>query len=282
VSNRLPWILLVVVTGIASAAIVYLVMRPAGAPATVANPRIEVTSTPAVTAEPTTQPPPTGTATRVPTPTVTATPQATPAPTPVTISMPKPSSGDSSVSGEHKGLLGIVFAAAISRADASSGRIHVSAVIPTAGSGEHPTATGRLDRPFTVPAALGTRVQVQASGSVAWSGTLAGNGVAGAGADIEVVLKLMDGSRVVTQAAVHSKEVRESAMSVGGLRDTGSGTPTLSAAVPGGRGYTLRLEAQCSATSGAISASTHCVFGPSDVYPDGYVEWRNFSVQLTP
>ena len=96
------------------------------------------------------------------------------------------------------------------------------------------------------------------------------------------MLKLLDGNRVITQTTVHSREVRESALSVGGLTDNGSASPSLSATVVGGRAYTLRLEASCQATSGLLSATTHCIFGPSDIYADGYVHWGGFAVLLIP
>ncbi len=36
------------------------------------------------------------------------------------------------------------------------------------------------------------------------------------------------------------------------------------------------------AATGLVSASTHCVFGPSDLYSDGSVHWGGFTVHLIP
>lgn len=235
-------------------------------------------------------PPPEATATATTTPTATPTPTASATPTPTSTWTPAPveinldtaSSGDGRVSGRNTGILGIVLADAVYGYNTGNGRIQVSAAIPTAGSFEDPTATGWLDRPFTVPSSLGSSVQLQLSGEVDWRGVLAGNGVAGAGAEVTITLKLLDGSRVITQSQVHSKEVREAALSVGGLTDNGSASPSLSATLVGGRRYTLRLEATCNATSGLVSASTHCVFGPSDLYAEGYVHWGGFTATLIP
>lgn len=220
--------------------------------------------------------------TSAPPPTATATPTPKLAPTPVTITLQTPTSGGGRVSGEHKGLFGIVWAAALSQHDTGAGRLEVAAYVPTIGSGERPVATGWLQRSFGVPAALGARVAVQVSGDVEWNGTLAGNGVAGTGTDIEVTLKLLEGTRVVAQSVVHSKGVRESALSVGGQRDSGTTSATLATTVVGGRTYILRLEAQCTAATGAIGAVVHCIYSKSDTYPDGYVDWDGFQVTLIP
>ncbi len=238
----------------------------------------EPTATPTQTGTST----PTPTATQTPTITATATPTRTSTPAPVEIDMNLPSSGDGQVSGRNTGLLGVVLADASYGFNTGNGRLQVGAWIPTAGSLEEPSATGWLDRPFSVPSSLGSNVEAQVSGEVDWSGVLAGNGVAGAGADVTIVLKLLEGSRVIAQTEVHSREVREAALSVGGLTDSGGASPSLSANLVGGRQYIIRLEATCNATSGLISATVHCVFGPSDTYADGFVGWGGFTVLLVP
>lgn len=238
----------------------------------------EPTATPTETGTPT----PTPAETQTPTITPTATPTRTSTPAPVEIDMNLPSSGDGRVSGRNTGFLGIILADADYSYNTGNGRLQVSAWIPTAGSLEEPSATGWLDRPFTVPSSLGSNVEAQVSGEVDWSGVLAGNGAAGAGADVTIVIKLLEGSRVIAQTEVHSKEVRESALSVGGLTDAGRASPSLSGNVIGGRGYVLRLQATCNATSGLISTTTHCVFGQSDFYADGFVHWGGFTVLLLP
>lgn len=246
----------------------------------------ENTLTPTLTGDQTESTPtptqPTATPTPTFTPTATATTTATPTPAPVEVNLDTPSSGGGSVSGQHTGVLGVVLADANYGYSTGNGRLQVSAWIPTAGILEEPRATGWLERPFSVPSTLGPNVEFQASGDVDWRGVLAGNGVAGAGAEVSIVLKLLDGSRVIAQTAVHSKEVRESALSVGGLTDASNASPSLSATLVGGQSYSLRLEASCNATSGVVSASTHCIFGPSNFYPDGYVHWGGFTVVLIP
>jgi hypothetical protein len=260
---------------------------------TLAGPRTEVpvstpvspmttpssSSTPSPTAPPAPTNTPSASATPMPT---TPAPTRTLPPSPLLVPLPSASSGSGNASGRHTGVLGLVLAAAEHGLNTGNGRIQISAAIPTIGSLEHPVATAWLDRPFFVPPNLGSSVDAQVSGKVDWRGVLAGNGVAGAGAEVNIVLKLLDGTRVVAQTVVHTKEVREGALSVGGLADNGAASPTLSARVVGGRSYVLRLEASCEATSGLLGAVAHCIFGPSSTYGNGFVHWGGFEAELVP
>jgi hypothetical protein len=155
----------------------------------------------------------------------------------------------------------------------------VTAYIPTIGSLEKPSASARLYNDFRVPAGTGN-IQAQVTGRVNWKGILAGNGAAGAGASFKLDVKVLEGSSVVASHTVHSNERRETAMTVGGFDDVDEETFSFAANLIGGRLYRLQVEATCNAFTGLIGTVTHCIYGPSEVYDDGFVEWTELTVRF--
>jgi hypothetical protein len=165
--------------------------------------------------------PPTATSVPTATPTPTRTPPPTATPTPAQLTFATAQGGNSEVSGEHTGLLGIVWAAAAGGPEPAQRRLRVSAAIPLVGILESPTAKSWIWNDFTVPAASGRTARAQIAADVRWQGVLVGNGVAGTKSAIEVVLKVLDGSSTIGSRDVHSKELQESALNLGGVRRCG-------------------------------------------------------------
>jgi hypothetical protein len=128
----------------------------------------------------------------------------------------------------------------------------------------------------------GSSVTAQVSSDVSWQGVLAGNGVAGTGASVTIRLSVTDGASTIASTVVHTMELRESALSAGGADDIGSDSASLTAILVPGRLYQLQLTVTCEATSGLIGAATHCIFGPSDTYDDGYVTWDRRTILFAP
>ena len=289
IPKALIWVLgALLVVGISAAAFTAGTMlgSPAGAtasptiaassPSSAASPTPTSTPTATPTTAPTASPTtaPTTVPTVAPTPVRTATP--TPVPTPLTFTSAQ--GGGATTSGKHTGLFGLVLADATAAYNAQNRRMTVAAAIPTIGSLEKPSGRAWLYNDFRAPA--GGNVQAQIAGSIRWQGVLAGNGAAGAGAAIKVEVKVLDGSTLVASQTVHSKEVRESAMTVGGTDDVDEENFSFNANLQAGRLYRLQVEATCNAYTGLLGTVTHCVFGASDVYKDGFVEWTALSVRF--
>jgi hypothetical protein len=168
------------------------------------------------------------------------------------------------------GPFGIIYAdATIGRA--APNRLQATAFV-NVGINEHPSASAWLLNVFRAPGDGGT-VTAQVSTDVSWHGVIAGNGAAGTGASVTITLAVMDDATTVASTVVHAREIRESALSIGGIDAIGSAPANLTVILQRGRLYELRLTVTCEATSGLIGAATHCIFGPSEVYDDGYVDW---------
>ena len=120
-----------------------------------------------------------------------------------------------------------------------------------------------------------TPITAQISTGVNWQGVLAGNGAGGTRAAVSIELSVIDDAdRVVATEPVHSVEHREAALTLGGFDDIGRTDIDMQVALLPGRVYELRLTVTCEAGSGFIGAATHCIFGPSDTYDDGFVAWE--------
>jgi hypothetical protein len=285
IPKALIWMLgALLVVGISAAAFTAGSMfgSPAGATATptIAESSPSSPSSPTPTSTPTATPTITPTASPTTAPTVAPTPirTATPTPAPTPATFTSAQGGGATTSGKHTGIFGLVLADATAGYNAQTRRMSVAAAIPTIGSLEKPSGRAWLYNDFRAPA--GGNVQAQVTGTIRWQGVLAGNGAAGAGASIKVEVKVLDGSTLVASQTVHSKEVRESAMTVGGVDDVDDENFSFNANLQAGRLYRLQVEATCNAYTGLIGTVTHCVFGPSDLYKDGFVEWTALSVRF--
>jgi len=192
-------------------------------------------------------------------------------------------SGDGKASGKHKGLLGIVYSDGEYGYDLGRRQVQVSAGI-NVGVSETPYATGWVENYFGAPDLGGGTTRAHVAAAVSWKGVLAGNGIAGTKAAIDITLKVIDDAtgRAVATKDVHSKEIQESALTVGGFDDIGDATADFNADLVPGKLYTVRLEANCEARSGLLAASTFCIFGKSDTFDEGYVRWSALSITFAP
>ena len=282
IPKALIWIVgvLVAVGAVGAAYVAGTMSQPSSSGA---SPTLVAATSPATaSAAPTATPAPTITASPTPTtprassPTAAPTRTPTPAPTPITFA--RADNGGATTSGKHTGIFGLVLADAAAGHAAPSRRLQVGATIPNVGSLEKPTARAWIYNDFVAPP--GGNVQAQITGTIKWQGVLAGNGAAGAGAGIKIEVKVLDGSTLVASQTVHTKEIRESAMTIGGLDDVDEESFSFNANLQAGRLYRVQVEATCSAFTGLLGTTTHCVFGPSDRYDDGFVEWTALSVRF--
>ena len=205
----------------------------------------------------------------------TARPTATPTPAELTFSAPD--GGSSASTAPSTGPLGIKYAEAAGGYDAAKNRIQAWAKV-NVGVNEHPSASAWLYNDFVAPGTGSTPVTAQISTTVTWKGVLAGNGAAGTGASVNIVLSVLDAGVTKGSTEVHTLEQREKALTVGGFDDISSAPVSLQLLVVPGRTYELRLTLTCQASSGLIGAATYCAYGPSDLYQEGYVDWGERSV----
>jgi hypothetical protein len=210
-----------------------------------------------------------------------------PAPQAITLTFTRADNGSRSTSGEHTGFLGIVFAAAEAGYDPASRRLQVVSAIPNPGVGERPSATAILWNEFTVQGTAGQLTDVQFQGSARWDGTLSGNGFVGTFAGIEVQLAVIDttNSSIVGSRTLLSRELQESALTLGGVDVVGTGSADFTLRLRGGSRYRFQLTASCEVRSGVIAAQAACAFGPANVVgialPTGFVDWTSASVTYT-
>jgi hypothetical protein len=99
---------------------------------------------------------------------------------------------------------------------------------------------------------------------------------------VRITLSVLDADdRVIATEEVHALEQRESVLTVGGFGDISRTDVDMQVAlVPGV--YELRLTLTCEAGSGLIGVATHCVYGPSDTYDDGFVAWEPRTILFVP
>ncbi len=238
----------------------------------------------ASTPQPPTETPLPPTATPTPTPTATSTPTATATPTPAVQEFTAASDGDGNASGKHTGLFGTVtWSDGGFTYDVSKRQVQVFANI-NVGINETPYATGWVQNYFVAPALGAATTRGHVSAAVNWKGVFAGNGIAGTKAAVDITLKVIDqdsGSTLATKE-VHSKEIQESALTLGGFDDVGNATVDFNADLVPGKQYMIRLEASCEARSGLLAASTWCAFSKSDTFDEGYVRWSQLSIIFSP
>ena len=241
--------------------------------------RVDVaSSTPPPTTD--TSVPPTDTPTRTPTATSTSTPTVTPTPTPAVRRFTHADGGGGRASGPHKGVFGTVtYSDSFYAYDAVKRQVQVEANV-NVGINETPDATGWIENDFSVPNLGGNTTRAHVSAAVNWKGVFAGNGIGGTKAAVDINLKVIDddtGSTIATKE-VHSKELQEAVLTLGGFDDVGDATVDFAADLVPGKTYTIRMEATCEARSGLLSGSTFCVFSKSDTFSEGYVRWSELSI----
>lgn len=217
--------------------------------------------------------------TPAPTPEPT-TPPETPTPEDTSLRFETPDAGNGSKSGTSQGPLGAVYADAAFGVLLPQNRAQASAFI-NLGINERPSASAWLTNNFRVPGDGTTPVTTQISTGVNWQGVLAGNGLGGTRAAVTISLSVVSNGNVIASEEVHSLEHRESALTLGGFDDIDRADVDMQVAlVPGV--YELRLTVTCDASSGLLGAATHCVYGPSEVYDDGFVAWEPRTIIFVP
>jgi hypothetical protein len=193
--------------------------------------------------------------------------------------MPDSSSG-TKTAGSY-GPLGIVYADSAIGAIEEQNRLQAVAFV-NVGINERPSATAWLFNSFRVPGEGTAPVTAQVSTGVNWQGILAGNGAGGTRAAVTITLSVLSpGGTVVASEEVHALEHLGSVLTLGGFDDISRKDVDMQVAlVPGV--YELRLTVMCEASSGFIGAATHCIYGPSDLYNDGFVAWEPRTILFVP
>jgi hypothetical protein len=139
---------------------------------------------------------------------------------------------------------------------------------------EHPVLTTYLQNGYE-----GGPGQYRVEATYNWKGSIAGNGLAGAGARVEIIMQILDfnGNLIATQD-IHEKEVRESALQIGGIIDQGNKQVVADFTLPQGKtGFNIRFKMKCEAWSGIFGGLTQCHFG--DTQATGhYSGWSNLKV----
>lgn len=217
-----------------------------------------------------------------------APPAPTPTPTPSpgrTIDIQRSHGGFKSVAGRN-----LPFADAVADFDVRGrtaggypGRAYAEALV-SIGIGERPRATSSVYYDWShEPGAY------RVSADVTWRGYLAGNGFVGSGAKMTYELEVRDyRGRLLASELLHEREVRESALTLGGIDDRGSASASVDFTLPANTGGPFRIlfVLTCEAYSGAIGADSGCLYGNNPglgrVGLDGYAEWTQLSVTTYP
>lgn len=214
-----------------------------------------------------------------PEPTSTTTPIATPTVAQIIFDVAGTGSGESTP--DSTGLFGVVYAAADWGTDPGRNRAQVAAYI-NIGINERPSSSAWIQNTFRTPGEGMSPITAQISTGVSWKGVLAGNGAGGTRAAVSINLSVLESGTVIATQPVHSLEQRESVLTLGGFDDIDRADVNMQVALIPNRVYELRLTVQCDASSGLIGAVTHCVYGASDVYDEGYVEWEPRTILFVP
>ena len=215
------------------------------------------------------------------TPEAGATAVATATPAVKELTFDRPDSGDGTKTDGSYGPLGIVYADSSAGVVLQQNRAQATAFV-NVGINERPSASAWLVNLFRAPGEGAEPITAQISTGVNWQGILAGNGAGGTRAAVTISLSVLDGDRVVATEQVHALEHREAVLTIGGFDDIDRADVDMEVALVPGRVYQLRLTVTCDASSGIIGAATHCIYGPSDAYDDGFVAWEPRTILFVP
>ena len=143
---------------------------------------------------------------------------------------------------------------------------------------EHPVSTTYLQNTHN-----GNPGNYRVEATYNWKGSIAGNGIAGAGAQVQMVMQILDLSgNLITSYDIHEKEVRESALQVGGIVDQGTRQIVVDFALPHGKtGFNIRFFMRCEAWSGFFGAISQCNFGNTST-TGHYSGWSSLKVTAFP
>lgn len=139
---------------------------------------------------------------------------------------------------------------------------------------EHPVVTTYLQNRYD-----GGPGQYRVETTFSWKGSIAGNGVGGTGARVEMVMQILDfnGNLIVTQD-IHEKEVRDSRLQISGIIDEGSRQVVVDFTLPHGKtGFNIRFKTKCEAWSGLLGGLTQSHFGATQA-TGHYSGWSSLKV----
>ena len=122
---------------------------------------------------------------------------------------------------------------------------------------EHPITTTYIENEHT-----GDPGNYRVETTFHWNGSIAGNGLAGAGAHVEITMEIRDfNNNLITTYDIHDKEVKESFLQIGGVTDDGSKNIAVDFNLPAGKtGFKVRFIMKTEAWSGLLGAITQCHF----------------------
>jgi len=122
---------------------------------------------------------------------------------------------------------------------------------------EHPVVTTYVENDHT-----GDPGNYRIETTLYWKGSIAGNGLAGAGAHVEITMEVRDfNNNIITTLDIHDKEVKESFLQIGGIIDEGSKNIAVDFNLPQGKtGFKVRFKMKVEAWSGLFGAITQCHF----------------------
>jgi hypothetical protein len=205
-------------------------------------------------------------------------PPAPPAPKPITFDLNAPTAGGSR-NASKSNLSGYYWAW-----DSQGGGRMFAETVLGLGINERAKVTSYVKN--EVQAAPG-RYRITAE--VSWRGYLYGIGGGGTGSRASFVVRVTDGSgrSLVSPVTIAEKEVRESALTAGGLRHEGSATPVLEFNLPEGQSkFIVQFELTCETYGGFLSAEAGCLYGTGKVAKfiglGGYARWTRLSVTSNP
>ena len=145
------------------------------------------------------------------------------------------------------------------------------AISPNAGSGGWMTGYANINIGIFEHPVVTTYVENDHSGDPGnyriettyyWNGSIAGNGLAGAGAHVEITMEVRDfENNIITTLDIHDKEVKESFLQIGGIIDEGNKNIAVDFNLPAGKtGFKVRFIMKVEAWSGFFGAITQCHF----------------------
>jgi hypothetical protein len=143
---------------------------------------------------------------------------------------------------------------------------------------EHPVSTTYLQNTHN-----GNPGNYRVEATYNWNGSIAGNGIAGSGARVEMIMQILDlNGNLITSYDIHEKEVRESALQIGGIVDEGTRRIVVDFTLAQGKtGFNIRFLMRCEAWSGFFGALSQCHFG--DTQATGhYSGWSSLKVTAFP
>ncbi len=139
---------------------------------------------------------------------------------------------------------------------------------------EHPIVTTYLENDHE-----GAPGNYRVSTNFQWKGSIAGNGIAGAGAAVSISMEIRDNTgNLITTYDIHDKEVKNSNLQVGGITDDGSKDIAVDFNLPEGKtGFKIIFKMKVEAWSGIFGALCQSHFWDRE-YLDRGAGWTSLTV----